>query len=416
MSLRFSAAHSSRIRKSGTKSSSSIFKRTSSTPSPYASLPRRKPLQKLPSSKSKSNKNNGNTNAAEEDEVDGEEGGEEDFFNDRLDDIGLVKALATDLLLRDVAQAIMYIRDHTWNAIPEQRSGMNSTRTAEVLNFRRMLPPIVTVSHVHALLNSATKVEREIAQLIREGVVRKIVVGGRGHLGEVLVLVKDLEELVGAASGLDEEVRDKFLGYLRENQMATGISMSFFSVDEAKSLMHAGFLTASTPAWTSTDVFSQPGDGSRGTLTSLNAISKAASGTLAAVGGEGAVHAVGGTGGRKALAGTSDFSLALPGTGPFLKLLASARTHLVSLLSKSRFRELPETLLRQRWDGNSEVDNAMSAAKRSRGEFAGILPGRTRKWKMFYGMRFEYVLEECVGAGLVEVFDTRSIGRGVRAL
>jgi hypothetical protein len=31
-------------------------------------------------------------------------------------------------------------------------------------------------------------------------------------------------------------------------------------------------------------------------------------------------------------------------------------------------------------------------------------------------MRFEWVLEECVGSGLVELFDTGSVGRAVRAM
>jgi len=181
--------------------------------------------------------------------------------------------------------------------------------------------------------------------------------------------------------------------------------------------MHAGFITSSNPSWTSTDVFSRPGEGSHGTMTSLNSISRAASGSLAAVGGEGAVHAAGGSGGgAKSLPGTGDFSIAIPSTGPFLKLLSNARAHLLSLLSKSKYRELPQSLLRQRWDGCIAADNAASAARRNRGEFDGVLPGRTRKWKQFYGINYDWILGECVGAGLVEVFDTRSIGRGVRAL
>lgn len=52
--------------------------------------------------------------------------------------------------------------------------------------------------------------------------------------------------------------------------------------------------------------------------------------------------------------------------------------------------------------------------KRARGEFAGVLPARTRKWRMCWGMRFEWVLEEAVGGGGVELFETGSVGRGVR--
>jgi hypothetical protein len=394
MSFKFSAAPSSRIKK---PTKPPAFKRNSSSASPYSSLPRRKPLQR---------------SSTKPEQADDEN---EDLFGDRLDDVGLVKALATDLNLRDVAQAISHIRDKMWSRIPEQRAGMNSTRIAEVLNFRASLPPIVTVSHVQALLNSPTTVEREIAELIRGGAIRKVVVGGRGSLGEALILVKDLDNMV-ERSALEQDLKDKFITLLHEHPTALKLPRSLLSEGGAKMLMHAGFLTSSTTSWTATDVFSRPGDGSRGTMTSLNSISKAASGSLAAVGGEGAVHSAGGSGGGAKLPSTGDYSLALPTTGPFLKLLSNARAHLLSLLSKSKFREAPESLLRQRWDGGIEADDAASAARQNRGEFAGVLPGRTRKWKQFYGITFEWIVEECYGAGSLEVFDTGSIGRGVRAL
>jgi hypothetical protein len=395
MSFKFSAAHSSRIKKSTKPPGLS----RSSSSSPFSSLPRRKPIQRSATKPETSH-----------DEDD------DDLFGDRLDDVGFVKALATDLTLRDVAQAILYVQGKMWSKIPEERAGMNSTRIAEVLNFRSSLPPIVTVSHVQALLNSPTTVEREIAELIKGGAIRKIVVGGRGSIGEALILVKDWDNMI-EKSNLEASVKEKFIALLHESPAQLKIPRSQLSNDEAKALMHAGFLTSSTPAWTSTDVFSRPGDGSRGTITSLNSISKAASGSLAAVGGEGAVHAAGGSGGgARPLAGTGDYSLALPTTGPFLKLVANARAHLLSLLSKSKFREAPESLLNQRWDGGIAADDAQSTGKRNRGEFAGVLPGRTRKWKQFYGITFEWILGEGVGAGLVEVFDTGTIGRGIRAL
>ncbi|KAL2064960.1 hypothetical protein VTL71DRAFT_4100 [Oculimacula yallundae] len=394
MSFKFSAAHSSRIKKS---SKTPPFKRNSSSSSSFSGLPRRKPVQR---SASKPEHN--------------DDEGDEDLFGDRLDDVGLVKSLATDLTLRDVAQAIMYVRGRMWNPIPEQRAGMNSTRVAEVLNFRASLPPIVTVSHIQALLNSPTSVEREIAELIRGGTIRKMVVGGRGSMGEALIMVRDLDEMI-ARSGVEEDVRKKFVDLLHEFPTAMKVSRSQLSEEDAKALMMAGFLTTATPGWTSSDVYSRPGDGMRGTMTSLNSISKAASGSLAAVGGEGAIHAAGGSGGGVKGPGFGDYSIALPTTGPFLKLLASARAHLLSLLSKSNYRETSESLLRQRWDGGIAADDVASTARHSRGEF-GVLPGRTRKWKQFHGMSFEWILGECVGAGMVEVFDTRSIGRGIRAL
>jgi hypothetical protein len=304
-----------------------------------------------------------------------------------------------------------------FNNIPQQGAGMSSTRIAEVLNFRKALPPIVTVAHVQALLNSPTTVEREIAELVNGGAVRKIVIPGRGGLGEILILVKDLEDIILRDGGLEDAVKEDFIKLLREMPTALNLPRERLSSEDAKTLMHAGFLTSSISPWTSTDVFSKPGDGSRGTLTSLNSISKAASGSLAAVGGEGAVHAAGGSGGAfQALPSCGDFNLALPTTGPFLKLLMNARIHLVSLLSKSKFREAPEDILRERWNGGIATDDPANDAKKSRGAFTGVLPGRTRKWKQFYGISFEWILEECVGAGMVEVFNTKSVGRGIRVI
>lgn len=113
---------------------------------------------------------------------------------------------------------------------------------------------------------------------------------------------------------------------------------------------------------------------------------------------------------------TSPLQLALPNMGPYLRLLTQARTHLVSLLHRSRFREMPLYLLHERWDGGISNDDLAAQAKKYRGEFAGVLPARTRKWRQFWGLRFEFVLAECVGSGLIELFETGSVGKAVRAL
>ncbi|KAH8676693.1 serine-threonine protein kinase 19-domain-containing protein [Tricladium varicosporioides] len=392
MSFKASAAHSSRIKK---PSKAPSFKRNSSGSSPYSSFQRRKPLQRT-ATKSEF--------IPEEDES----------FNDRLDDFGLVQALSVDLTLRDISQALIYIKGKMWTQMPE-RAGMNSTRIAEVLNFRASLPPVVTISHLQALLNSPTAVEKEIAELSRGGAIRKIVVGGRGSLSEALILSQDLDRLI-AQSDLEQAVQQRFITLLHENPMAVKIFRRQVSDEDARLLMHRGFLTTSDNTWTTINVFSVPGEGSKGTMTSLNSISKAASGSLMAVGGQGAVIAAGGSGGGIKPSDVGDYSLALPATGPFLKLLSNARSHLLSLLSKSKYKEVPESLLRQRWDGGISIDNGANVARRNRGEFTGVLPGRTRKWKQFYGISFEWILGECVGAGLVEVFNSGSIGRGIRAL
>lgn len=167
---------------------SPLLRRSSS--SPLIRFNQRKPIQR---SQSKIEKD-------DEDEDD-------DFFADRLDDIGLVTSLAADLSLRDVAQMIGYVRTHMFDAMPE-RGGFNSTRIAEILNFRKSLPPTVTVTHVHAMMKSPTATEREIAELAKAGIIRRIMVPGRGtggsSMSEGLVLFEDIANIIKGVEILDE--------------------------------------------------------------------------------------------------------------------------------------------------------------------------------------------------------------------
>ncbi|KAI0013417.1 serine-threonine protein kinase 19-domain-containing protein [Xylariaceae sp. FL0662B] len=410
MSLRSILGGPSRVKKSSRKSGA---KRSSSSPSSSwaASLPRRKPGVQ-----------NGKSSLADDDDDDGDD----DLFDDKLDDYGLVKALATDLNLRDTSQAILHIRSHMFSTIPERAAGMNSTRVAEVLNYRKRLPPVVTVSHIQTLLSSPSAVEREIAELARAGFIRKVVVARRGDIGETVILATDFEQMVDDSTCLDQGMKEKLKTFLKDNPAARMVNRNAFRASEIDQLVRAGLVTAHHTGAISrgsmsnvVNLYSRPED--KGTLTSLETVSRQPTGSLGTVGGEGAVHMAGGSGGGSQGTtwldtGSTELKLAVPGNGTYLKLLSSALDHLVSLLGKSRFREAPETLLRDRWDGGIAKEEARYTAKRSRGEFVGVLPGQTRKWKQFYGLSFDWVLQEAVGSGLVEVFETRSVGRGIRAI
>ena len=194
MPLNFSAAHSSRITKR-TGRRNPLPKRSLS--SPFMDLQQRKPVRR---------------SLSKPEVIDGGDDSD-DIFGDSLEDLGIVKTLATDLSLRDVAQTIQYIRSHMFDVMPEG-GGFNSTRIAEILNFRKSLPPTVTVAHVHALIDSPTKTEREIAELTKAGTIRKVVIPGRGtagsSVGEGLVLFNDLEILVKDAKELDQGLSGKF--------------------------------------------------------------------------------------------------------------------------------------------------------------------------------------------------------------
>ena len=195
MPLNFSAAHSPRI----SKRPRQLSRRSASTP--FTDFSQRKPIQRSKST----------VEVADNDE---------DFFEDRLEDIGIVKSLASDLSLRDVAQTIHYVRSHMFDAVPEN-GGFNSTRIAEILNFRKSLPLAVTVPHLHAL-GSATKTEREIAELTRAGTIRRLVTPGRGtggsSIGESLILSKDLESLVRQAKELSQELAGTLTRFCQKPQ------------------------------------------------------------------------------------------------------------------------------------------------------------------------------------------------------
>ena len=407
MSLHFSAAHSSRVTKKS-QARNPLLKRSSSSPFPES--PRRKPAQK---SKSK---------LESRDELN------EQLLDDHLTNVGLVKRLATDQELRNVAQTMKYIQGTMFDDIPE-RGGFNSTRISEILNLRKSLPPTVTVSHLHSLTSSFTSTEKEISALVRNGIVRKLHTPGRGtggsNAGDSLVLTKDVESAIRGTATVDASLADKFLGDLAKHPTSQGIANRRFSAPDITILMRAGFLTFTSAIHNPPIFFVEPSSAAGATATSIANVSKSASGSLAAVGGENAMQDAGGGGGPprtytstappfKVSTGLCELQLSLPGIGQYLKLLTSARSHLLMLLSKSPFSELPVYLLKERWEGGVSADDAAAKAKRYRREFAGVLPARTRKWKQFHGISFDWILAECSGAGLIEVFETGNVGQAAR--
>lgn len=370
-------------------------KRSSSRPSPFAGHARTKP--------------SGAPRRLKSDET----GGHLDDLGP-LPDVGASRYVSETSPVEDVVQALYYIRQNMFEDIPV-RAGMNSTRIAEVLNLRRSLPPLASVAHVHTLLDAPTRVEKEIVDLVNSGRVRRLLVPGRGTdaagLGDCLVLTEDLEALVRESKHLESSMQggyttpgyikltpaDRFLEVLKQIGNTSAIPPGAFPQEECMKLVRGGFLVSSSSlSKGSLQVASLPGlpvpagtSASRSDAPSQPTPSKFHTATL---------------------------FLSLPNTGPYLRLLSAGRTHLMSLLKRSSSREVPVYLLRDRWDGAVESEKSFNVAKRVRGEHAGILPGKTKKWKDLYGMKFRWALEEALGAGLIEIFDTGSVGPGVRCL
>ncbi|KAF2683350.1 hypothetical protein K458DRAFT_443467 [Lentithecium fluviatile CBS 122367] len=390
MSFQTTAARSSRIRRAKKPSVAAALGLRRATSSPSAASPRRKPSQSP------------KTDAFDEDE--------------KLEDTGIIASLTSDLNFRDVPQYMEYIRSRMFSDVPEKAAGMNSTRVAEVLNLRKALPPIATIAHVDALGASSTRTEREIVELAQAGVLRRVVIPHRGvgaaAVGDGLVSVKDWRRLVLIHPDLNGELKSKYLSVMEAGPISSTVASTAFTPVELSALTAAGFLTTTTPPDTRSSLFAAPGAGSLSSLSTAG--SRHAAGSLAAVGGPSASqHIPGGVPGQRPATATY-YNFSLPNTGSHMKLLIEARTHLLNLLKKAKHKEAPLDVLRQKWDGGVTGTDEITEKKKARGEFAGILPGRTKKWKQFYGLRFEWILEECVGAGLVELFETRSVGRAVR--
>lgn len=354
-----------------------------------------------------------------------------EFDDDRLDDTGYTPSLAPSSIDQDILSLLRYIQAHTWADVPDRASGMGSERISEVLRFRKGLPPIVSVAHLYALSQSSTNVDRELSRLIAQGVVRRVVIPGRGKrgsgVGEGVALVQDWKRLLQEAEGVDDEVREQYMKLLDSQPGSATMDINGMGEKQVSHLVHAGFLTTPTApgsSGSSSRITSAPGNSSLFSLSSAG--STAATGTLAAIGGPGAIHESGGGGSTLATQAyrTSPWpnsksgntmTFALPGTGVYLKLLTEARQHLLSLLMalSPKWKEATVDMLKERWEGNT-LGDATSRAKRARGEWTGVLPGRTKKWRDFCGLEFEWVLAECVGSGLIELFDTASVGVGVR--
>ncbi|CAI7580387.1 unnamed protein product [Penicillium bialowiezense] len=328
--------------------------------------------------------------------------------DDPLPDVGGSHFISQTSPVQNVLQAIRYIRDGMFEELPA-RAGMNSTRIAELLNLRRSLPPLASVAHVHTLLEAPTQVEREIVELVQTGQIRRLIIPGRGNdaagLGDCLVLAEDWEKLVQESPALETPVKEKFLDILKRMGTSSAISQGVFTTDEYRALLRAGFIVSSSS-------FTQ-GSLSIASLPNLPTMAVASASRVES--------------GRSASnptrpiqsdsqARAATLFLSLPNTGSYLRLLGSGRAHLLALLKRSACGEAPVGLLRDRWDGAVETEKSFHLAKRARGEFAGVLPGKTKKWKELNGMHFRWALEEALGAGLVEMFETGSVGPGIRSL
>ncbi|KAG6293895.1 hypothetical protein E4U46_007022 [Claviceps purpurea] len=341
------------------------------------------------------------------------------LFPDKFPDLGDLPILTPHeaLSLHDVVQTMRYIRTRMFTAVPSR--GFTSTRTAELLNYRAGMPRLVTMGHIHAVLGgtSPSRVEREVAELVGKGLLRRVRVERRGPLGEALMEMEDLRVLLGRVEGeggLGGRTREAFWRFLRRRPTVLVVGAGDIRQEAQKEddesqvdeLVRAGFLTScATAAPANGTLHLRPED--RTTLTSIAHVSRFASGSVSAVGGRNALHLAGGGGAtarkhRAANNAVSSFRIAVPGHGRYLKLADAAVRWVQDALSATTWGQGPEAWLRERFE----------ASQTSHGADNKNLYGP--RWKDLWGVEWEWVLGEAVGLGIVDLFDTGSVGRGVR--
>ncbi|KKF92494.1 putative protein C24H6.11c [Ceratocystis platani] len=286
---------------------------------------------------------------------------------------------------------------------------MPSTQIARVLAFQRRAAPIVNTSHVRRVLPDATAATRQIAEALATGTVRRVIVT-RSRRWEGLVRVADLEALVRGEQLLGdkitppvtEDTANAFLAWVRSGDTCGSLTRS-----QEDELVRAGFLAA--PAireWAR-----HSGTASWNPLAPTT-VARAPVGSRAAVGGDDGLGLI--PSGRASVC-LSDASLrmtlAVPGQGVLLGVVAAAVGALVAMVARRPWREAVVADVRDQWDGATPG----AEQKKRRGEKVAS-EGTARKWREFYGLRFEWVLDEAVAEGMLEVFETGSVGRGVRTL
>jgi len=214
---------------------------------------------------------------------------------------------------------------------------------------------------------------------------------GGNTLEEGVVLVSSWKAQLQACPDVDDNVKTKYLTLMDVAPASATTSTIGMAKQDVQQLVHAGFLTNPSALANATPTG----------LSSLLEVSKAGqrapSGSLAAIGGAGALHESGGSGSvltsnapshrlpSTVSRGGGEMTFSLPHTGPYLKLLTSARQHLLGLLKalSPRWREATVDMLKEKWEGNV-LGDAASVQKRARGEWNGVLTHDfiDRRWRM----------------------------------
>lgn len=246
--------------------------------------------------------------------------------------------------------------------------GLSMETKAEIIKYRNQQLPngMLTLNQLYSMFQDQgnTFVDRSLEMCIRDGLVKKFIItnalpiilrtGKGGQNSKVTYGYENIEVVVKIEHyiALIEEIADsldeataaalrEFKEFVEGHPEALSICTTDISADHLSALVKTGVVTL--------------------TSNHHNEIN---------------VH---------------QYSLAYPRCGTFLKMINSGRSWLVKTLSKSKFKELLEEQLFDKWEGKNKANFR----------------------KPFYGYDLMWVLADALGAGVAEVFKT-PVGRGWR--
>lgn len=266
------------------------------------------------------------------------------------------------------------VASNTMEQLVFQLKGLGMATKAEIMKYRmnQVSKGMVTTNQLYSIFESEgpTFVDRNIEKAIRKGEIRKFVItnaspiiltshntilNGKISYGyeNVEVLVKSntylstIDQCLSKLTNPDQiEILTKFHAFVVENPTILFMSNEDgFSDSELATLVDLGFVTL--------------------TSNHMNEIE------------------------------SQQYALAFPNCGTFLKLINNGRSWLVKTLSKGKFKEILETDLFDRWEGNDNHGESKMSNFR----------------KPFYGFDLNWILADALGSGIIEVFNT-PVGRG----
>lgn len=247
--------------------------------------------------------------------------------------------------------------------------GLSMSVKAEILKYRMLQLPsggILTVNQLYTICDHRgnTYVDRSLELCIRDGLFKKFVItnalpvilrSGKGGYNpkvtygfenaEVVVKTDHYLSLIDENMALcaDGEMESliKFRKYVEVNPESLFVTNEDFAATELSLLVNKGFLTLASNHHNEIDVH--------------------------------------------------QYSISYPKCGTFLKIINAGKTWLVKTLSKSKYNELLEDVLFDKWEGKNMANFR----------------------KPFYGYDLMWILADARGAGVVEAFNT-PVGRGWR--